>query len=156
MRVRRPEQKELSQVAKLAATLIGAKRAGPFVRLHAQRRQLLIAECDGELAGFLAYRTDWFGCTLITLTCVRDKFRRRGLARAMFGKLEEISPGPRVFSSMEETNTVSIQVHRALGFSPSGYVDNLPQGYRELLFYKRLEPRREAKRPEAPVVIRAR
>jgi hypothetical protein len=32
-------------------------------------------------------------------------------------------------------------MHTALGFSPSGYIDNLPQGVRELLFYKRLAPR---------------
>jgi hypothetical protein len=31
-------------------------------------------------------------------------------------------------------------MHAALGFVPSGYIDNLPQGYRELLFYKRLRP----------------
>jgi hypothetical protein len=29
-------------------------------------------------------------------------------------------------------------MHRAIGFVPSGYIDNLPQGYRELLLYKRL------------------
>jgi len=51
-----------------------------------------------------------------------------------------MSPSPRLFSSTEETNAVSIQMHTALGFSPSGYIDNLPQGYRELLFYKRLAP----------------
>ena len=29
----------------------------------------------------------------------------------------------------------------ALGFTPSGHIDNLPQGTRELLFYKRIAPR---------------
>jgi L-amino acid N-acyltransferase YncA len=52
-----------------------------------------------------------------------------------------MSLGPRVFSSTEETNAASIRMHRALGFAPSGDIDNLPQGYRELLFYKRLPPR---------------
>jgi hypothetical protein len=51
-----------------------------------------------------------------------------------------MSPSPRLFSSTEETNGVSIQMHTALGFVPSGHIDNLPQGYRELLFYKRLHP----------------
>lgn len=46
--------------------------------------------------------------------------------------------GPLLFSSTEETNAVSIRMHSALGFAPSGHIDNLPQGYRELLFYKRL------------------
>ena len=41
----------------------------------------------------------------------------------------------------EETNAPSIRMHTALGFQPSGYIDNLPQGVRELLFYKRTPPR---------------
>jgi hypothetical protein len=42
-----------------------------------------------------------------------------------------------LFSSTEETNPVSIPVPGALGFAPSGHVDNLPRGDRELLLYKR-------------------
>jgi hypothetical protein len=62
------------------------------------------------------------------------------VARALYRTVEEISPSPRLFSSTEETNGASIQMHSALGFVPSGQIDNLPQGYRELLFYKRLRP----------------
>jgi GNAT superfamily N-acetyltransferase len=71
---------------------------------------------------------------------VRKDVRRRGIARALFAKAEEMSPSPRLFSSTEETNGVSIQMHTALGFVPSGQIDNLPQGYRELFFYKRVRP----------------
>ncbi len=51
-----------------------------------------------------------------------------------------MSPSPRLYASAEETNAVAIRMLSALGFAPSGYIDNLPQGYRELLFYKRLHP----------------
>jgi GNAT superfamily N-acetyltransferase len=88
----------------------------------------------------LTYRTDWFQCTFVSLVSVRKDFRRRGVARSLFAKAEEMSPSPRLFSSTEETNGVSIQMHTALGFVPSGQIDNLPQGYRELFFYKRLRP----------------
>jgi predicted GNAT superfamily acetyltransferase len=72
---------------------------------------------------------------------VRDDFRRKGIAREFYRTVETVSLSPRVFSSAEETNAASIQMHTALGFAPSGYIDNLPQGVRELLFYKRLAPR---------------
>jgi len=62
------------------------------------------------------------------------------VARALYQTVERMSPSPRLFSSTEETNAVAIQMHTALGFHASGYIDNLPQGYRELLFYKRLAP----------------
>lgn len=109
------------------------------MRSHVERGELLVAEDDGQTVGFLAYRTDWFGCTLISLVVVAERVRRRGVARALFQAMERLSPSARLFSSTKETNAVSIQMHRALGFVPSGHIDNLPQGYRELLYYKRLQ-----------------
>ncbi len=140
MRVRHAEPGDLGRVIALATEVIGAERAGTFIRSYAERHHLLVAEEDGEVAGVLAFRTDWFQCTFVGLVGVDAKLRRRGVARALYGMVEEISPSPRLFSSTEETNAVSIRMHTALGFAPSGYIDNLPQGYRELLFYKRLRP----------------
>ena len=140
MEIRHPEPADLGTVTALAAELIGPERAGPFVRSYFDRHHILIAEEEDQIIGFLAYRTDWFQCTFVSLIVVRKDFRKRGIARALYRRVEEMSPSPRLFSSMEETNSVSIRMHTALGFAPSGYIDNLPQGYRELLFYKRLHP----------------
>ena len=140
MEIRHPQPSDLATVMELAAEVMGPERAGPFVRSHTERHHLLIAESEDEVIGVLAYRTDWFQCTLVSLVCVQKDFRRRGVARSLFARVEEMSPSPRLFSSTEETNGVSIQMHTALGFTPSGHIDNLPQGYRELLFYKRLHP----------------
>jgi GNAT superfamily N-acetyltransferase len=124
----------------LAEVVIGPRRAGPFVQAAADRGHLLVASDDGGVTGMLAYRTDWFACTFVALVSVHPDHRRRGIARGLFEAVEQRSPGPRLFSSTEETNAAAIQLHRALGFVTSGYVDNLPQGYRELLFYKRVQP----------------
>src|SRR3989442_285573 len=101
---------------------------------------LLVAGLDGEVLGVAAYRADWVQCRFGTLVAVREDRRKHGVARALFRAVEGMSPSPRIFSSTEETNAVSIQMHTALGFQTSGHIDNLPQGYRELLFYKRLRP----------------
>lgn len=140
MEIRLPEASELSAVMTLAADVIGPERAGPFVRSHVERHHLLVAEEAEQVVGVLAYRTDWFQCTFVSLVGVRQDHRRHGIARALYKRVEQLSPSPRLFSSTEETNAVSIQMHTALGFVPSGHIDNLPQGYRELLFYKRLHP----------------
>jgi GNAT superfamily N-acetyltransferase len=138
--IRNPQQADLGAVMDLASEALGPERAGPFVRSHVERHHLLVAEAEGEIVGMLAYRTDWFQCTFVSLVSVRKDSRRRGIARSLFARAEEMSPSPRLFSSAEETNGISIQMHTALGFVPSGQIDNLPQGYRELLFYKRLHP----------------
>jgi GNAT superfamily N-acetyltransferase len=140
MEIRAPRPPDLDAVMALAGHVLGPERAGPFIRSHVERHHLLIAEEDSEVAGVIAYRTDWFQCTFVSLVAVREDFRKRGVARALYAAVEEMSPSPRLFSSTEETNGVSIQMHTALGFAPSGHIDNLPQGYRELFFYKRLHP----------------
>ena len=136
MEIRAAQSSDIQAVMQLAAGL--GPRAGPFVRSHLDRHHVLVAELDGEVVGMLAYRTDWFQCTFVTLVSVREDYRKRGVARALYRAVEDMSPSPRLFSSTEETNAVSIQMHTALGFQSSGHIDNLPQGYRELFFYKRL------------------
>ncbi len=140
MEIRVPEARDLDAIMELAAEVVGPERAGPFVRSHIESHHMLVAQDDARPVGFIAYRTDWFQCTLVSMVCVHKDFRRRGIARALYRAVEGISTSPRLFSSTEETNGVSIKVHTALGFAPSGYIDNLPQGYRELLFYKRIHP----------------
>ncbi len=136
MEIRAAQSSDVQAVMQLAAGL--GPRAGPFVRSHLDRHHVLVAELDGEVVGMLAYRTDWFQCTFVTLVSVREDYRKRGVARALYRAVEDMSPSPRLFSSTEETNAASIQMHTALGFQSSGHIDNLPQGYRELFFYKRL------------------
>lgn len=138
MRIRSAKTGDADVILSLAASAIGDRRAGTLLRSHVERGELLVAEDDGETVGFIAYRTDWFGCTLVSLVVVAEHVRQRGVARTLFQALEQRSPSARLFSSTEETNAVAIQMHRALGLVPSGHIDNLPQGYRELLFYKRL------------------
>lgn len=138
--IRPPSDGEIDALTDLAAQVTGPQRAGGFIRSHLERHRLLVADRAGAVVGLLAYRTDWFSCTFVSLVSVRPDFRRQGIARELFRTVEEMSPSPRLFSSTDETNAVSIQMHGALGFAPSGHIDNLPQGYRELLFYKRLHP----------------
>lgn len=136
--IRHGQPEDVPACVTLAAELIDPRRGRPFVQAALDRRQLLVASNDGAVIGFLAYRTDWFNCTFVSLVVVRPDCRRRGIARALYGAVEAQSASPRLFSSTDETNAASIRMHSALGFTPSGHIDNLPQGYRELLFYKRL------------------
>jgi len=139
--IRLPRLADALPCSELAALVIGDERAGPFIKSHLERHHLIVAEADEEIVGLLAYRIDWFQCTFVSLVVVREDFRRRGIAREFFKAVEAVSPTPRLFSSTEETNAASIRMHVALGFTPSGHIDNLPQGSRELIFYRRIPPR---------------
>jgi ribosomal protein S18 acetylase RimI-like enzyme len=138
MDIRPARAEDVAPSVNLADAVVGARRAAPLVQAAMNRGQLLVAANDDAVVGMLAFRTDWFACTFVTLVSVLPDERRKGVARRLFEAVEALSPGPRLFSSTEETNVAAIRMHRALGFTESGYVDNLPQGYRELLFFKRL------------------
>jgi len=139
--IRLPRLADAMPCSELAALVIGEERAGAFIKSHLERHHLIVAESEERVVGLLAYRLDWFQCTFVSLVVVREDFRRRGIAREMFKAVEAMSPTPRLFSSTEETNALSIRMHAALGFQPSGHIDNLPQGLRELVFYRRIPPR---------------
>src|SRR6266850_1317647 len=112
--IRLPRTTDAAGCAELAALALGPDRAGPFIKSHMERHHLIVAEADKEIVGFLAYRTDWFQCTFVSLVVVREDFRRKGIAREFFKSVEAVSPSPRVFSSTEETNAASIRMHTTL------------------------------------------
>jgi GNAT superfamily N-acetyltransferase len=148
--IRLPRVADATPCVFLAAEAVGEARAPALVRAHFERHQLLVADADNEVVGLCAWRSDWFQCTFVTLVVVREDHRRQGIARRFFEAVEAVSPGPRLFSSTEETNAASIRMHRAFGFQPSGHIDNLPQGHRELLFYKAIQPRLLGRDPGGP------
>ena len=139
--IRLPRVADAAPCADLAALVLGRDRAGPFIKSHLERHHLIVAEVREAVVGLLAYRTDWFQCTFVSLVVIHEDYRLRGIAREFFRSVETVSASPRIFSSTEETNTGAIRMHTALGFTPSGYIDNLPQGTRELLFYRWVPPR---------------
>jgi L-amino acid N-acyltransferase YncA len=142
--IRSAQFDDVAACAALADELIGPRRAQRFTEAALDRRQLLVARDNGSVLGCLAYTTDWFNCTFVSLVVVKADQRRKGIARELYRAVEAKSASPRLFSSTEETNAASIRMHSALGFTASGYVDNLPQGCRELLFYKGLDGGRHA------------
>src|SRR5207249_6962281 len=107
------EPGDLGRVIALATEVIGAERAGTFIRSYAERHHLLVAEEDGEVAGFLAFRTDWFQCTFVGLVGVDAKLRRRGVARALYGMVEEISPSPRLDRKSTRLNSSHVSISYA-------------------------------------------
>ena len=88
MEIRAPEPRDVGALMELAADVIGPERAGPFIRSHLEGHHVLIADRDDEVVGFLAYRTDWFQCTFVSLVSVKKDDRRKGVARALYRKVE--------------------------------------------------------------------
>ena len=84
---------------------------------------VIIAEVDGELAGYAAYgpwrEKTGYRHTVENSVYVADDFQRRGIARALMIELIRLA-GERgihvMIAAIEAGNTASIDLHRSLGF----------------------------------------
>ena len=101
---------------------------------------MYVAVDANRVVGFITFETNFIGCLYISLLMVHPDCRRRGIARKMIEMVATHSENAKLFSSTEADNEISIKMHEALGFIKSGYVDNLPQQTRELIYYKNLRP----------------
>lgn len=103
-------------------------------RINAGR---IYVAAEGErVVGLATFETNFLGCLYLSLVMTHPDFRRRGIARRLIGEIEKHSTNGKLFSSTEADNSVSIQMHKALGFRRCGYIDDLPQPQREILFCK--------------------
>ena len=80
----------------------------------------LVAFENGTAVGFLSC---WCiaGEAEINNVCVLPEYRRRGIAKAMFDRLEELLPdAERWVLEVRESNTAAIALYEKLGFSRAG------------------------------------
>src|SRR5215475_158383 len=72
MRIRDPEPFDAGAIVTLVALAVGTQHAAALVRAAIERRELLVAEDGGEVVGCLAYRTDWFRCSFVSVVAVAE------------------------------------------------------------------------------------
>src|SRR5438093_13179844 len=82
MEIRHALSSDLNAVMDVATTVLGPQRAGPMIRSHVERHHLLVANEGDEVVGVVAYRTDWFQCTMVSLVCGSARSRRPGAPSA--------------------------------------------------------------------------
>ena len=139
MEIRRAEKEDLEGCVKLN-DLAFKKDRRKFLEPHIRHQRMYVAVDANRVVGFITFETTFIGCLYISLLMVHPDCRRRGIARKMIETVASHSENGKLFSSTEADNEISIKMHESLGFIKSGYVDNLPQQTRELIYYKNLRP----------------
>ncbi|MBI5116998.1 GNAT family N-acetyltransferase [Candidatus Poribacteria bacterium] len=134
IRIARPN--DLEPCINLNKALYGKGKWPEFLRQRIEDTRMYVTEHEGRVVGFIAFETNFIGCLFISLLSVHAELRRKGIARRMIEKVAAHSKNGKLFSSTEEDNEISIKMHEALGFRRSGYIDNLPQPRREIIYYR--------------------
>ncbi len=102
-----------------------------------RNRQALIARVGEERVGFAVVNQSFFGQHFVELLMVHADFRRRGVASALMHYVEKTRPNQKLFTSTNESNLPMQALLDKLGYSRSGYVENLDEGDPELIYFKR-------------------
>ena len=92
-----------------------------------------VALRNGAIAGYLAI-TEFLHQPFIELVVVAEPHRRRGVASALIHHALGLTPGAKVWTSTNRSNTPMRALLSKLGFDFSGRVDNLDPGDPELFF----------------------
>ena len=101
-------------------------------------RQCYIVRDQWDVLGYAILTQHFFGYPFIDLLIVHPDQRRKGAATALIEHIEAISPGEKLFTSTNESNTPMQRLMDRLGFVKSGWIDNLDPGDPEIIYFKAL------------------
>ena len=106
-----------------------------------RERHCYLARDGWEVVGFALVDQSFFGQYFIDLLIVHPDQRRKGVASALIGYIEQIVPADKLFTSTNQSNTPMQALSEQLGFVQSGWIDNLDEGDPEIIYFKRLSKR---------------
>ncbi|MCK5794423.1 MAG: GNAT family N-acetyltransferase [Anaerolineales bacterium] len=115
------------------------KRRDHFMEMI-PKESMLVIEREQHIVAYATFNSDWFGCTFLKLVVTDASVRRQGLAGTLIQHIEDhYCPSGKFFSSTEDDNKPSKELHVKLGFIESGWLDNLPQPHREIFYFKQVK-----------------
>lgn len=107
-----------------------------------ERREVIVAERDGNRSGYLRLEYLWSAVPYVALIRVSPEFRRGGVGKAMLRFVEDYlrERGHAVLYSSSQADEPEPQAwHRHVGFEECGYIAGINRGgVGEVFFRKRL------------------
>ena len=107
-----------------------------FIRHALGSKECLVAEIDGELAGFAVWDRGFYARPFMWMLGVYEAFRGRGAAAALIAHVETLNEQRGLYTSTNESN---VPMHRLLekrGFVQTGRLEGLDPGDPEIFYFK--------------------
>jgi ribosomal protein S18 acetylase RimI-like enzyme len=105
-------------------------------------QEVVVAECEGRLAGYLRLEYLWSQIPYIALIRVMPQHQRRGVGKAMLRFVEEHLKGKghrALYSSSQADEPEAQEWHRSIGFEECGVISGINKGgIGEIFFRKHL------------------
>ena len=95
-------------------------------RIDNGRGELFVAVEGNDVLGYITYSSDMFyNRPFISLLCVKESARRKGVGRALMQCVTALYAGLDVWTSTEEWNKSAIHLFESLGFVQKGGISGL-------------------------------
>jgi len=120
--------------------ILGVMRTAPWEKTDYLERALqsgdvIVADVDGAIAGYLVSNREFFSLPFIWLVTVLPEHRRAGIASKLIAWVEEHCAGLRIYSSTNASNVAMQRLLEGRGYERCGGVDVDP-GDPEIFFRK--------------------
>ena len=130
----------------LEADLPRLHECDPYAKAHESRRvelrrmvqqaSCIVAAVDDQQLGFAVLEYNFFGNGFISLVCVANAHRGKGVALSLVMELARRCVTHKLFTSTNTSNASAQRLFARAGFVRSGIVENLDPGDPELVFFK--------------------
>lgn len=101
--------------------------------------QCLYAKIGDVFVGFAIFEQSFFGQGFIDLLIVHPDYRQQGVGKAIIAYIEDHCPTDKLFTSTNQSNIPMQNLCEGIGFSRSGYIENLDEGDPEIIYFKRIK-----------------
>jgi ribosomal protein S18 acetylase RimI-like enzyme len=138
IRVERATEDDYADICAIDAAIMGNDSRREYLAEAIMARHCLVAREADEALGYAVVDNAFFGNPFIELLIVHPEHRRRGVGEAIMRYIEKTCPAPKLFTSTNESNLPMQKLCEKLGFTRSGYIENLDEGDPEIIYFKRL------------------
>ncbi len=109
-----------------------------FVRHALGAKETLLAEMDGNVAGYAVWDRGFYARPFLWMLGVALAYRGQGVASKLVERVESLNDGHVLYTSTNRSNAAMQSLLTARGFAPTGSLDGLDPGDPEIFFCKRL------------------
>lgn len=109
-----------------------------YIRTRVHAGECFVAEREGRPVGYGVLTYSFYGNGMIEMVYVAAAHRRSGVGRALMEFLEGLCATPKLFTSTNLSNKPMQLLLAKLGYTLSGYIENLDPGDPEFVYFKPL------------------
>ncbi len=137
MNVRSARQEEFSLLEKMPHALHYNHHLS-FIRHALGTKECLVAEIDGNVAGFVVWDRGFYARPFLWMLGVDPSHQHQGIASTLIENVEKLNAGHNLYTSTNASNAAMQGLLGKRGFTQVGRLENLDPGDPEIFYFKPL------------------